>query len=140
MSETNQNLETLELTTEIVSAYVSNNSVSQDDLSSLIHTVSSKLSELNGTGIKPIVKSEPVVSIKKSRTDNHITCLHCGKQFKSIKRHIGTSHSQTPEEYRAAFGLPFDYSMVTSEYAERRSNLALDLGLGRKPGKLKKKK
>lgn len=138
MNDGNQNLDTIELTTEIVSAYVANNSVAQDKLPELIQSVSSKLAELNGTGLKSTKRLEPVVSIQKSRTDNYITCLHCGKNFKSIKRHINASHNQTPEEYRQAFGLPADYGMVTSEYSGRRSKLAVENKLGRKPGKFKK--
>lgn len=80
-------------------------------------------------------KPEPALSVRKSQTENTLFCLHCGKGFKSLKRHLQSNHDQTPEEYRQAFNLPSDYPMVAPAYAEQRSNLAKSMGLGRKGGK-----
>lgn len=126
-------LHLIELTSEVVSAYVSNNPIAADQLGVLIQGVHSSMLELD-TAEQP--KQEalfiPAISIKKSVQNDHIVCLDCGRNFKSIKRHLGTSHGLTPEEYRQKWNLKPDYPVVAPAYAKARSKIALDLGLGRK--------
>ncbi len=116
---------------EIVSAYVSANSVAAQDLPALIRTVHSVLREVSGApGAAQDVPQEPAVPVKKSVTPDFIICLEDGKKFKSLKRHLRTRYNMTPEEYRAKWGLPHDYPMVAPNYAKERSNLAKRMGLG----------
>ena len=122
----------LELTSEIVSAHVSNNHVPPEDLASVIETVFTKLADLGVTPEEP-AELVPAVPIKKSVTDEHIFCLEDGKPMKMLKRHLATDHGLTPEEYRAKWGLPHDYPMVAPAYARKRQELAKKIGLGRKP-------
>ena len=119
------------LTATIVSAYVSNNSVPAQELSSLINQVHSALTRVSsGQGVLPSEPLRPAVSVKKSITPEHIVCLEDGKKFKSLKRHLRTQYSMTPEQYREKWGLPADYPMVAPNYAEARSQLAKQMGLG----------
>ena len=123
----------LELTADIVAAYVSNNPVPANELPSLIASVSASLSGLEQ---KPAVEQAPLVPAvnpKRSVHDDHIVCLEDGKKFKSLKRHIATHHGLSPDEYRAKWGLPADYPMVAPGYSAARSALAKTMGLGRKP-------
>jgi predicted transcriptional regulator len=125
--------ELIELTTDIVSAYVSNNSVAAADIPDLIDQTLTALSQAASRGSQPHkAELDPAVSIKKSVTPDVITCLECGKLFKSLKRHIRTDHTLTPEEYREKWDLPYDYPMVAPNYAARRSEMAKKIGLGRK--------
>lgn len=120
-------------TAEVVSAYVSNNPVPAGDLPRLISSV---FGALNNLGEKPMpveAPVEPAVNPKRSVKPDHIICLECGKKFKSLKRHIGSEHELSPEEYRAKYELSPDYPMVAPDYAEKRSSLAKSMGLGRKP-------
>jgi len=119
------------LTATIVSAYVSNNSVPAQELSSLINQVHSALARVSsGQGDLPSEPLRPAVSVKKSITPEHIVCLEDGKKFKSLKRHLRTQYSMTPEQYREKWGLPADYPMVAPSYAAARSQLAKQMGLG----------
>lgn len=131
----------LVLTTDIVAAYVSKNVVPAADLSKLIQTVHSSLV---GLDIKveevKTTAPEPAVPIKKSIKTDAITCLECGKGFKSLKRHLNTHHQQTPDEYRAKWSLPADYPMVAPEYSEARSSLAKTMGLGHRRAKASNKR
>lgn len=123
----------IELTTDIVSAYVKNNTVTATDLPNLIMEVSKAVGEAahsNGVGSKPNL--EPAVSVKKSVTPDFIICLEDGKKFKSLKRHIRTHFNLTPDEYREKWDLPYDYPMVAPNYAATRSNLAKKMGLGQR--------
>jgi predicted transcriptional regulator len=121
----------VEMTAEIVSAYVSANSVAAQDIPTLIRTVHAALKEVSGTALPLADQSqEPAVSIKKSVTPDFIICLEDGKKFKSLKRHLRTRYSMTPDEYRTKWGLPHDYPMVAPNYAKERSNLAKRMGLG----------
>lgn len=123
------------LTSDIVSAYVANHVVPQNELAALIASVHGALRQTNAAPVQVEEKPEPkkpAVSIKKSVTDDEITCLECGKGFKSLKRHLATHHSVTPEEYKAEWSLPSDYPMVAPSYAEKRSSLAKEMGLGQK--------
>ena len=136
MTTDNNNTLTLELTADVVSAYVNNNPLAADQLPNLITTVYECLSGLDAPKADPVAeRGEPAVSIRKSLQDDHLVCLEDGKKFKSLKRHIRTSHGLTPEQYRERWGLKPDYPMTAPAYAERRSKLAKKIGLGRKPGK-----
>jgi len=116
---------------EIAAAYVSANPVQAQELPALIRTVHSALLEVSGqVAAAPDAAPEPAVAIKKSITADYIICLEDGKKFKSLKRHLRTRYSMTPEEYRTKWGLPHDYPMVAPNYAKERSNLAKRMGLG----------
>ena len=121
------------LTSDIVAAHVSNNSVGVDDVPALIQNVYGALASL---GVAPQVeaKPEPAVSVRSSIKNDHIVCLEDGKKMKMLKRHLMTDHGLTPAEYRTRWGLPADYPMVAPDYAEKRRTLAKEIGLGRKPG------
>jgi predicted transcriptional regulator len=126
----------IELTADIASAYVSNNSVSASDLPALIKNIHGALSGAGGEPEKPVEVKAPAVSIKKSITDEYLICLEDGRRFKSLKRHLRTKYNLSPEEYRAKWNLPKDYPMVAPAYADARSKLAKQMGLGqggRKP-------
>jgi len=130
MSEANDDI--IGLVADIVSAYVSNNSVPASDLPALIATTHSAIAGLGKEVMvpAPIEKPAPAVSIKKSITADFLICLEDGKKFKSLKRHLRTAYDMTPDQYRAKWGLPPDYPMVAPSYAETRSNLAKSMGLG----------
>ena len=121
------------LTSDIVAAHVSNNSVAVDELPALIKNVYGALSGL-GAAAQEEARPEPAVSIRASVKPDHLVCLEDGKKMKMLKRHLMTDHGLTPAEYRARWGLPADYPMVAPEYAEKRRTLAKQIGLGRKPG------
>lgn len=121
----------LELTADIVSAYVSNNSVTANDLPALIGEVHAALGRLTGKVEEaPVEVQKPAISVRKSITPDYIICLEDGKKFKSLKRHLRTQYNMTPEQYREKWGLPADYPMVAPNYAEARSKLAKEMGLG----------
>jgi predicted transcriptional regulator len=121
----------IELAADIVSAYVSNNSVNPGELPSLIHEVHNALLRVSAGAGEPSSEAlRPAVSVKKSITPDHIICLEDGKKFKSLKRHLRTQYDMSPEEYREKWGLPADYPMVAPNYAEARSQLAKQMGLG----------
>jgi len=120
----------IELTADIASAYVSNNSVSAADLPGLIKNIHIALS---GTSAEPepvVEVKTPAVSIKKSITDDFLICLEDGRKFKSLKRHLRAKYNLSPEEYRTKWSLPKDYPMVAPAYANARSALAKQMGLG----------
>jgi predicted transcriptional regulator len=128
--------EVIELCTDIVSAYVSNNAISQADLPKLIIDVHNALHSLTAKDVQPVPEArKPAVSVKKSITPDYIICLEDGKKFKSLKRHLRTHYDLSPEDYRDKWNLPADYPMVAPNYAAARSRLAREMGLGRKPGK-----
>lgn len=122
----------VELTAEIVAAYVGNHVVPAADLGSLIAEVHSALSGTTGQEVvAPVVeKPKPPVPIKKSVHNDYLICLEDGMKFKSLKRHLMTHYGMTPEEYREKWELPADYPMVAPSYAEARSRLAKQMGLG----------
>jgi predicted transcriptional regulator len=121
----------IELTADIVSAYVSNNSVPASDISTLISQVHSALLRVsNGQGEVVSETLKPAVAVKKSITPEFLICLEDGKKFKSLKRHLRTQYNMTPEHYREKWSLPPDYPMVAPKYAEARSQLAKQMGLG----------
>lgn len=119
------------LVADIVSAYVSNNSVPAAELPTLIATTHAAISGL-GAPSMPAAEERPTpaVSIKKSITPEFLICLEDGKKFKSLKRHLRTAYNMSPDDYRARWGLPTDYPMVAPSYAEARSSLAKKMGLG----------
>lgn len=120
------------LTADIVAAHVSNNSVSVGDLPQLIANVHQALNGL-GTQEPETPKLEPAVPIRASVKPDYIVCLEDGKKLKMLKRHLMTRYQMTPDDYRAKWGLPADYPMVAPSYAATRKELALKIGLGRKP-------
>jgi len=122
----------LALTSDIVSAHVSNNPVRAGELPGLIETVYGTMSGLSRPAEEPPAKQKPAVNPKKSVTDGYLICLEDGKQLKMLKRHLKTAYDMTPEEYRAKWGLPYDYPMVAPAYAKKRRQLAKRIGLGRK--------
>ncbi|MCE2892093.1 MAG: MucR family transcriptional regulator [Hyphomonadaceae bacterium] len=131
MSE-NTDASLIEMTVEIVAAYVAGNELPSSELPGLISTVYASLK--NTQEGAPVVESKelvPAVPTKKSVFPDHIVCLEDGKKFKSLKRHLRSSYDMSPDEYRAKWGLPADYPMVAPNYAAARSELAKKIGLGR---------
>jgi predicted transcriptional regulator len=121
----------IELTAEIVSAYVRNNTVPAVEIPALINQVHSALTRVGGGGGDAVAEPQkPAVSIKKSITPEYLVCLEDGKKFKSLKRHLRTQYGMTPEQYRDKWNLPADYPMVAPNYAAARSQLAKQMGLG----------
>jgi predicted transcriptional regulator len=140
MSDTSGSNNFIELAADIVSAYVSNNSVPASDLPSLISDVHSALLRVTaGTVIIPVEAPKPAVPTKKSITNEFIVCLEDGRKFKSLKRHLRTQYNMSPDEYREKWGLPPDYPMVAPNYAKARSNLAKEMGLGQQRRRVAKK-
>jgi predicted transcriptional regulator len=135
MTETDIDLrETLiTLTSDIVAAHVSNNSVAVSDLGTLISNVYTALAGLKPAEPQAEPLPEPAVSVRSSVKNDHIVCLEDGKKLKMLKRHLATRYNLTPEQYRARWNLPADYPMVAPAYAEKRRELAKKIGLGRKP-------
>ncbi|MFT0860968.1 MucR family transcriptional regulator [Ancylobacter sp. G4_0304] len=121
----------IELAADIVSAYVSNNSVSANDLPALISDVHLALQRVGRGEVEVVAEPlKPAVPVKKSVMPEFIVCLEDGKKFKSLKRHLRTQYDMTPEQYREKWGLPADYPMVAPNYAAARSALAKQMGLG----------
>ena len=131
--------ELLEMTADIVSAYVGNNTVAAETIPTLIASIHAALA---GTSLPPVEPEpepkEPAVPIRKSVNQDFLICLEDGRKFKSLKRHLRTKYDMSPEEYRAKWNLPKDYPMVAPNYAKARSELAKQMGLGqggRKPAR-----
>ncbi len=126
------------LVAQILSSYLSNNTIAPADLSSVIETVKTAFGVSGGSAMAQDIeepkKLEPAVPVKKSITPDALLCLCCGKSFKSLKRHLQNEHGLSPDEYRAAFGLKADYPTVAPNYSAQRSSLARSAGLGRKAG------
>ncbi|MER8823287.1 MucR family transcriptional regulator [Mesorhizobium sp. M0991] len=133
--EADNNIDALiELTADVVSAYVTNNPVPVSDLPALIDQVHAALKGTIGNVSAEIPEAlKPAVPIRKSVTPDYIICLDDGKKFKSLKRHLSSRYGLTPDDYRAKWGLGADYPMVAPNYAASRSALAKTMGLGRKP-------
>jgi len=122
----------IEMTTTVVAAYLSNNSVASSQISEVINTVHDALKSLSGGAKEPEPEPlKPAVPIKKSVTPDYIVCLEDGKQLKMLKRHLRTTYDMTPDEYRVKWGLAADYPMVAPNYAKQRSEFAKKIGLGR---------
>ncbi len=122
------------LTSDIVAAHVSNNSVAVSDLPLIINNVHSALSGLSGKAAEQ-ARPDPAVPIKSSIKPDYIVCLEDGKKLKMLKRHLMTHYGMTPDEYRVKWGLPSNYPMVAPNYAEKRRELAKAIGLGKKKTK-----
>ena len=121
----------IELAAEIVSAYVSNNSVPASDLSTLLGDVHAAIVRVStGTAVVVPEVAKPAIAPKKSITNDYLICLEDGRKFKSLKRHLRTQYNLSPEEYREKWGLASDYPMVAPAYAKARSALAKQMGLG----------
>lgn len=132
MTEQISREELLALTSEIVSSYVSNNTLPSSEIPGVIEQVFKTLSSVNADSGLHADRPKPAVPIKKSVMPDYIICLEDGKKLKMLKRHLKTAYDMTPEEYRERWGLPIDYPMVAPEYAKKRSALAKDIGLGKR--------
>lgn len=128
------------LTSDIVAAHVSNNNVEVEEVPALISKVYGALSDLGQPVVVEEKLPEPAVSVRASVKPDYIVCLEDGKKLKMLKRHLMTHYQMTPEEYRARWNLPADYPMVAPNYAEKRRDLAKQIGLGRKPGQKRGRK
>ena len=136
MADTLDTTNYIGLTAEIVSAYVSNNTVASADIPALINQVHSALLRVsNGEAQSASEPLKPAVPVKKSITPDYLICLEDGKKLKMLKRHLRSTYNLTPDEYRAKWGLPADYPMVAPNYAEQRSQFAKKIGLGRATGR-----
>jgi predicted transcriptional regulator len=133
MTDAQESNDLLELTTEIVSSHVANNSVAVQDLPDLIRQVYGTLSTIEQAPTAQADRPQPAVPVKRSVTPDFIICLEDGRKLKMLKRHLKTAYNMTPEEYRERWGLQADYPMVAPNYARQRSNLAKKIGLGTKP-------
>jgi len=122
----------LEITAEVTAAYVQNNPLAREQLPQLIEEVRNTFGGLGAPVVEPEVVETPAVSVKSSVKSDHLVCLCCGLKFKSLKRHLGTAHGLTPDQYRSKWGLPDNYPMVAPEYSKVRSQISLDVGLGKK--------
>ncbi|MCF1462057.1 MULTISPECIES: MucR family transcriptional regulator [Rhizobium/Agrobacterium group] len=122
----------VELTSDIVSAYVSNHVIPVSELRLLIADVHAALTSTSIPAAAEVIveKQKPAVSVRKSLQEDQMTCLECGNGFKSLKRHLMTHHSLSPDQYREKWDLSSDYPMVAPAYAEARSRLAKESGLG----------
>ena len=133
-SQADMNETLITLTSDIVAAHVSNNSVAVGELATVITSVYGALAGLGQAVVVEEKAPEPAVSIRSSIKPDYITCLEDGKRLKMLKRHLMTHYNLTPDQYRARWGLSADYPMVAPNYAEKRRELAKKIGLGRKPG------
>lgn len=137
----------LSMTADIVAAYASHNQMAQSELADLIANIHGTLAGLasgedtaatsSATMTPPL---SPAVPIDASIGRDAITCLECGKTFKTLKRHLSTEHEMSPADYRDRWQLSKDYPLVAPSYSERRADTAKRIGLGRKPGARGKKK
>jgi predicted transcriptional regulator len=126
------------MTAEIVAAFLAANTVQATQLPELIRSVFIALQSLDGQAEAPAEPLKPAVPIRKSVTRDYIVCLEDGKKLKMLKRHLRTTYNMSPDEYRAKWGLSADYPMVAPAYAERRSEFAKKIGLGRKAAQPRK--
>ncbi len=133
MAEPTDTSELLELTTEIVSSHVANNTVTVNDLPNLIQQVYNTLATVGKSSTLAAERPQPAVPIKRSVTPDFIICLEDGRKLKMLKRHLKTAYNMSPEEYRERWSLTPDYPMVAPNYAKQRSSLAKKIGLGTKP-------
>ena len=121
----------IQMTSDVVAAYVSNNPVQANDLPNVIERVHATIRDLSVAPVEQAPKDiAPAVSVRKSITPDYLICLEDGKRFKSLKRHLRSKYNLSPEEYREKWGLPSDYPMVAPNYAKQRSELAKKMGLG----------
>jgi predicted transcriptional regulator len=124
----------IDLVSDIVSAHVSNNKVGTEELPGLITSVYGALAGLGQSAAPVAERPAPAVSVRASVKPDHIVCLEDGRKMKMLKRHLMTDHGMTPEQYRQRWNLPADYPMAAPDYAQKRRDLAVSFGLGRKKG------
>lgn len=135
MADQQDNINLVELTADIVSAFVSKNNVVAKDLPGIIDDTFDALTQIAAKSMRPTREElVPAVPVKKSITPDYLICLEDGKKFKSLKRHLRTHYNLSPEEYREKWNLPYDYPMVAPNYAAARSALAKKMGLGQRRG------
>ncbi|MBA4225033.1 MAG: MucR family transcriptional regulator [Hyphomonas sp.] len=127
-----EEIDALEMTVEIVSSYVANNSLQSSQLPELIRSIHATITSLSSPAPAPAEQLEPAVPVNKSVTAEYLVCLEDGAKLKMLKRYLRTRYDMTPEEYRAKWGLPVDYPMVAPNYAKLRSKHAKQIGLGKK--------
>lgn len=128
--------ELLRMTTEVVAAYVSNNTLATGQLGEIIHAVYNSLRGLDGQAVEaPAESLKPAVPVRKSITPDYLVCLEDGKKLKMLKRHLRSTYGMSPDDYRMKWGLGPDYPMVAPNYAEQRSAFAKKIGLGRGTGR-----
>jgi predicted transcriptional regulator len=134
------------LAAEIAAAFLANNAIPPAEIPSLLKSIHTSLREIAGAaangGQAPaevVAPPKPAVPINKTVSPDHIVCLEDGQSFRSLKRHLGTAHNMTPQQYREKWGLPSDYPMVAPNYAEARSEMAKKIGLGQRRRGAKKK-
>lgn len=120
------------LMTKIVAAYLKSNTLPTGDIPDLIRATYAALTGTASSGLEPVAHHEPAVPVKKSVTPDAIFCLECGRGHKTLRRHLGTAHGLTVDEYRTKWSLPREYPVVSPKYAEQRSQMAVGIGLGRK--------
>jgi predicted transcriptional regulator len=130
MAEEPTDTNLLGLTARIVSAHVANNPVEYRALPVLIRDIYKTLSHIDQSPTEPAEKPQPFVPIRKSVFPDYIICLEDGKKLKMLKRHLASAYGMTPEQYRQKWGLDANYPMVAPNYAEKRSSLAKQIGLG----------
>ena len=123
-----------DLAVTVVSAYLRRNQVAADQLASLISTVHQALADLGGPAEEAPVERTPAVSIRRSVQRDYVVCIECGWRGKMVRRHLGTAHGLSIEQYRSRWSLPHDHAMTAPAYSERRSTMAKELGLGRTRG------
>jgi len=127
-----EDIDALEMTVEIVSSYVANNSLQSSQLPELIRSIHATITSLSSAAPAPVEQLEPAVPVNKSVTAEYLVCLEDGAKLKMLKRYLRTRYDMTPEDYRAKWGLPADYPMVAPNYAKLRSKHAKQIGLGKK--------
>lgn len=128
----------LRMASDIVCSYVRNNPLSPAGVSDLLHAVHNTLGNLTGNGSRQMTDQPPAVPIKKSITPDYLVCLEDGKRLKMLKRYLRSRFKLSPEQYRAKWGLPADYPMVSANYAAVRSDFAKNIGLGRRSKRAKR--
>ena len=128
-------LDVLRMTVDIVAAYISRNPVDASQIPDVIHRV---FDTLAGVSSRPAADEAtaraPAVPVRRSVMADYIVCLEDGRKLKMLKRHLKTAYNLTPDEYRSRWNLPSDYPMVAPSYAQRRSDFAKKIGLGRRAG------
>ena len=127
-----KNEQLIELTADIVSAHVANNTVSVGDVANLVQRVHEALAALGNPVPEPQQEKTPVVSVRASIKPDYLVCMECGRKQKTLKRHLQNAHGMSPDQYRADYGLPREYPMVAPDYSKRRSEMAQAIGLGRR--------
>ncbi|HEX3753594.1 MAG TPA: MucR family transcriptional regulator [Rhizomicrobium sp.] len=140
MRSEDQGDDILKLVTEIVAAYVSNNPMPPADLPAMIRSVHATLGSFTEGGGNGVATKPPAVPVKKSIMPDYIVCLEDGKKLKMLKRYLRSRYSLSPDAYRSKWNLPADYPMVAPNYAQRRSEFAKKIGLGRAPAPKKRRK